>query len=234
MATTNFSGNWTIGGGPNYCQCSWFKPEVTVSGSETSSTVYVKILPGVIYRSLNPKDFMTWTGYMDANTINFLNSSGILKNFSISGLMEDKQLKEDDIIYLNVNINKNANDPSSAEIIVTGKCWSGFPEPFTFYPSLDVSDDGKVNKIEKNMQKSAIFPIAYLTANGKQEGESIDFGTKEVPKQRYLVRTLCHNILMQKFNYDGNSVTYGVKAPIQRPFFNFVYESGTNSGLFTP
>jgi len=209
--------------GANCCNCPWFEPKIIASGTPEAPQYFVNISPGIVYKSLNPKDFMVWSGYIDQQTMQTLESENLKDDFIIYGLMENKALNKDDIIYLQVDIRGLATYPSKAEIIVTGNYWSGYPEPFIFknFPTID--NQGQItSQPGKIFQTAAIFPIAYLTSDTTQNGDAIDFGTPEQSIPRVLVRTLCKNILLHKFNYDGIGVTYGVKAPIQTPFLNFV------------
>ena len=115
--------------------------------------------------------------------------------------MNTKKQKKNGIVYLKINVSPSLYATSaSIEVGEIKNPWSGYPEPIIYNPPLEFDDDGvpKVD-IKFRRQKSAIVPIAYLTDDLNQDGESLTFGQGGKGSQRTLVRSLCGNLMMFSF-----------------------------------
>ena len=220
MSIANFFPSITSVGGGGCCACSYFKPEVSGNNGE----YHVLINPGVIYRSFNLKDMMIWSGYIDEQTRGVIEKNeGTISGHIINGLNEYKRIEKNGIVYLKINVSPSLYATNaSIEVGEIENPWSGYPEPIIYNPPLEFDDDGvpKVD-IKFRRQKSAIVPIAYLTDDLNQDGESLTFSQGGEGSQRTLVRSLCGNLMMFSFNYEGTPIAYPLVSPIE-PFFYYI------------
>lgn len=209
----------SIGGGGGCCKCSWFKPTIIPSGEEN----YVSINPGIIYRSFNLKDMMVYTGYIDDSTKGQIEAKeGNISGHVINGLMENIEIEEFDGIILKIGVGPNlyATGASIEKVSLDDDpIWSGYPEPFVWNPPFEFEDDGTPkNDVKYRRQTHCIIPVAYLTDDEFQEGQTVTFGSGENAKTQKLVRVLCDNLMMTSFNYDGTPVAFPMQATLH-PFF---------------
>jgi len=218
----------SIKGGGGCCDCDWFKPSTFTTGQQ----VFVNVEPGVIYRSFNLKDMMVYTGYIDQSVKGLITSKeGTISGHAINGLLEDIPLQKDTIVYLEIGVGPNLY-PTGAVVKVSSSYkdstpWSGYPEPFIYDPGLVLDGDGlPTGNFSYRRQKAAIVPIAYLTNDLSQNGETVSFGTAP-GDQQVMVRVLCNNLMMHTFIYDGQPVAYPLEAMIS-PFFNYHNSSSTS------
>jgi hypothetical protein len=188
----------------------------------------------VIYKSLNLKDMMIYTGYIDEATKSLITSTeGNLSGHAINGLDSKINLdktKENHIIYLEVGIGPSLYATgASIKISDLTNPWSGYPESIIYNPPLEFDKEGNLkSSVIYRRQTAAIFPLAYLTNDTTQPGKTVMIKKSETdkePKVYKLVQTINYNILMTTFNYDGNPVAYGV--PFMNPFL--WYSSSSSS-----
>lgn len=206
-------------------QANYIPFEVTIN--QRDNKTYAIVEPrSVIYRSFNLKDMMIWSGFLDNDTKNEIESlEGNISGHIISNLGSELELtsdKENHIIYLKVGIGPNLY-ATGAEIKISdlSNPWSGYPEPFEYNPGIEFDEQGNLkSNIVYRIQTAAIFPLAYLTNDGSQPGKSVlikKSAEDKNPKTYKLVQSINYNIMMTTFNYDGNPVSYGV--PFMNPFF---------------
>lgn len=189
----------------------------------------------VIYKSLNLKDMMIHSAYIDeATNALILATEGTLSGHVINGLDSSKielnKDKENHIIYLEVGIGPNLYATgASIKVSDLKDPWSGYPEPIMYNPPLEFDEKGNLkSSVIYRKQTAAIFPLAYLTNDTSQLGKTVLIKKTETdtnPKIYKLVQTVNYNILMTTFNYDGNPVAYGV--PFMNPFL--WYSSSSSS-----
>jgi len=190
----------------------------------------------VIYKSLNLKDMMMHSGYIDKATNDLiLSTEGTLSGHVINGLdssiIELDKNKENHIIYLEVGIGPNLYATgASIKVSDLEKPWSGYPEPIMYNPPLEFDKEGNLkSSVIYRRQTAAIFPLAYLTNDTSQLGKTVLIKKTENdkdPKVYKLVQTVNYNILMTTFNYDGNPVAYGI--PFMNPFLWYSSSSSTS------
>jgi hypothetical protein len=198
----------------SFCDCDWFRPNVVISGEDS----YVNVEPGVVYRSFNLKDMMVWTGFISDDMKSKVEATeGTISGHAINNLLQNIRIYPNDIVYLKVSVNPNLY-PTGAEILSSAS-WPGYPDPFIYNPPLVIEESAGIDtgNYSYRRQTSTIIPIAYLTDDLNQEGESVSFNAGK--KQQVLVRVLCNNLMMHTFLYDGQPVAYPLEAPIG-PMFN--------------
>jgi len=204
-----------------------------VSYTQRNGKIYLIVEPrSVVYRSLNLKDMMIYTGYLDDETKSTIETlEGNISGHVINGLGQEFEVKEpNQILYLEVGVGPNLY-ATGAEIKL-GKLdnpWESYPEPFKYNPPLEFDQQGNFkNSIISRRQTAAYFPIAYLTNDTSQIGKIIPIingPTSQAKQINKLVQVINYNIMMTTFNYDGNPVAYGI--PFMNPFF--YYSSSTTS-----
>ena len=205
--------------------------------NQRDNKTYAIVEPrSVVYRSFNLKDMMIWSGFLDDTTKSTIqtfegNISGhIINNLGVE--LELPAAKENHIIYLKVGIGPNLY-ATGANIIISdlSNPWSGYPEPFEYNPGIEFDTQGNFKgSIVYRRQTAAIFPIAYLTNDTNQPGQTVTIKKNEQdtnPISYKLVQTINYNIMMTTFNYDGNPVSYGV--PFMNPFFWYSSSSSSSS-----
>jgi len=201
-----------------------------VSYIQKDKKIYLTVEPrSVIYRSFNLKDMMVYTGFMDDSTKSVIQGmEGNISGHVINGLGQEFEVKESNqILYLEVGIGPNLYATGAS--IKIGKLdnpWSGYPEPFQYNPGIEFDQNGNLkDNITYRRQTAAYFPIAYLTNDTSQNGQTIPItaGGTEVKEVNKLIQVIDYNIMMTTFNYDGNPVAYGI--PFMNPFF---YYSSSN------
>ena len=211
-----------------------FEVDITNDGN---GNYFANVNPiSVIYKSLNLKDMMVYSGYIDqATNALILATEGSISGHVINGLGSPTKLdstKENHIIYLEVGIGPNLY-ATGASIKVSDliKPWSGYPESIIYNPPLEFDEKGDLkSSVIYRRQTAAIFPLAYLTNDINQAGKTVIIKkseTDKTPKIYKLVQTIDYCILMTTFNYDGNPVAYGV--PFMNPFLWYSSSSSSSS-----